>query len=67
MTETKRTKPGSVPTREEFHREFAGVVTEMDFETDERFVYRTYGYSYPTLTESRNRKNNRKAAYSTEC
>lgn len=56
MTETKRTKPGAVPTREEFHKEFAGFVSERDFDSDERYGYRTYGYSYPTLTEYRNRK-----------
>ncbi len=66
MTETKRTKPGAIPTREEFHKEFAGFISEKDFETDERFAYRTYGYSYPTRTECKNRKNNRKAAYATE-
>jgi len=61
MTKTKKTTPSPVPSREEFHREFAGFVSERDFESDERYGYRTYGYSYPTLTEYKNRKSRNKS------
>lgn len=39
-SKTKRTTPSPVPTRKEFHKEFAGIISEADFCTEHCNPYR---------------------------
>lgn len=34
LNKTKRTTPSPVPTRKDFHKEFAGIISEADFCTE---------------------------------
>ena len=51
MTEIKRTKPNPIPTREEFHREFAGSISMGDFDTEKRTEH-AYLCGYMIKTEA---------------
>lgn len=50
-TKTKKTAPSPIPTREEFHRSYAGLVWESDFDTECRIPGGFHGYLSFTDTE----------------
>lgn len=51
-SKTKRTTPSPVPTRKEFHKEFAGIISEADFCTECCNPYRIAHQEYAVIFNS---------------